>query len=1457
MALFDSKTALNHAIKYLADAAQKRAAGGEISDRARSYNERKQKLLQEQFPTHYMPEVGRQVMADGGSPLQPTFEAENVAAAQVSPKPGKTYGQLGGKTMNQQRIETISRRAKSILESQPVRDLVKKHFKIANYEITPVLGTWENEPEPSFRITGKNINPSQAAKLASFFSLGMWQDAAVHSIHHPEADLENGTPTVLIGHGGVLTPEERQNILSAAAEHKRDLTFTRDGKAAVFSHFGDASEHPQFVDDIENIKQKAGMPEALMVRTAGDLTDAKDYLKKIVGGTRSRERLEGGSGQPSDLFRGLVDHIAAPFTRAAEQEGYRFSTQKFADFHKLTDAEKNYFFSKVVPPERRPPSGIGYSKPTVRDPVGYEYPGIYGDPRELVAEAVSRVAPESENLKKLFGVTRADLYDIGKNRVGNMEPTLAMAPNPKGSLAAENIMTPQNEQRLRNILEEAGKYHSLRHGMDAWYVMDPLFQVMVKQFGLDEAKNRYKVLNTLKGMASPGSEVPTEINRGMAAYYMHNQGRFPEFVEHGGKSAERRGADFPAEIADVMGHPYHSTSQAGPMQRFLQSGEVEMGTPKVPTYIPASGVPEIGFQTKFPVPDAHYTRIIGMGDTRTSMDPGVSMKMPEYQQVAPWWERNIANPMGLQSVAAQGRIWGAGSGATGVSSPIGAPKLEMFADYIAGRAARHGISSEDAMKRILEGSMYRDGGTVHEPHQRAEEQGYSIRGYHVTRGHRAGQISSAKRFDPYMAEAPGEEATFFWDNPNAANDWASHMIGEPSFNPEEMSLRGIDRAERHATAVMPVRIHPGKSATIDWEEATGQKFYNNKKMAQIIRHARDLGFDTLRIKNMIEGEMPDAPRTPEEAQAYTPHDQIAVLNPHVIRSEFAEFDPEKRGQNDIGAARGGTIEGYAHGGAVHREHFEAGGFSNESYGGSWGGGGSDAGTAARGGDTPGFGSGGNGAVGGGGGYGSNAGGLGGPGDTGGGNGGGNGGGGRDYGGGGGGGNLGRDTGGGSNLGIGFGGGGGGDIGRISGGFGAPGAMGSFGAPNQGQAADASNALAPGRNIGAAYLGAALSGGRDLNIGGPQGLTGAPAFGQPNTMTPNYNMGNQPNMTIGGSMVPQGVALGQQMATPPEETRESWLAKNYPESPRLGDLAQPTPAAPFATRDRAGSMASMPMGATPYGSDLTPMSSQPARPISQTPFSGYPQDVQNAMIPRQPDSAFRTGITADPTGAQTAEALKNMGVASDALTMMNAPGLAGSFVRAFMPTPTPATPQQQASINRMYQGTLEGGVPADFATPQGMAARYGAPGAAPLAHPGQTSDAYLSAGPSASIGRQDMPVSRPSAVGAGSPVEAYDRGATSSGTNVRSNFNNAFAEARARGADTFEWTNPLTGQKGLYTTQLGRKEGGRVPSLANPNDWIAQTEKTRSVAKVSKPRKASKVEGTAIVNRAVMLSSRKS
>lgn len=360
---------------------------------------------------------------------------------------------------------------------------------------------------------------------------------------------------------------------------------------------------------------------------------------------------------------------------------------------------------------------------TVREPYRVAYPGIYKRPDELAREAAERVSPESPNLKRLFGVTREDLYEMGKGRKGNLPGELPGASaKPRGSQAARNVMTPRNEQRLLDALAESEKYPELVRGMDPWYVMDPLYHKFVAELGEEAGRREYILQNQLMGMASSGSEVTTEIPRGSAAYYLHKQGRFPEFVEYGGVPFSKRGPDYPEDLLTMPGHMYHPTAHAKPMQALLETGEMQMDSPKVPMYIEASGVPETGFQTATPVGDAHWSRAVGLADTRgpkkikgKDVVPDASVSNAEMSTLAPWWRERIAGEAGLESVPAQARTWGLFSPQTGVTTPIGAPKLELLSDQAVMAAMRLGISPEDALSMYIRGQLRlgrKDGGAV-------------------------------------------------------------------------------------------------------------------------------------------------------------------------------------------------------------------------------------------------------------------------------------------------------------------------------------------------------------------------------------------------------------------------------------------------------------------------------------------------------------------------------------------------------------------------------------------------------------------------------------------------------------------------------------------------------------------------------------------------------------------------
>ena len=365
------------------------------------------------------------------------------------------------------------------------------------------------------------------------------------------------------------------------------------------------------------------------------------------------------------------------------------------------------------------PAGITKKMATVVNPERIAYPGIYSNPRELVQEAANRVAAESPLLKQLFGVTREDLFDISQQgtRAGNItDVPFKTAANPKGASHASQVMNPRNVQRLQDIVAEAKQQPELYKGMASWYTMDPLYKRFVDIYGPDRAIGEYNKFNTLTGMSSPGSEVLTELNRGTAANMMDTAGRFAEFRKYGGLPEGKRKSDFPPELAGVTGHPYHKTAQSGPMEKYLETGLLNMGSAKVPSYIHASGVPETGFQTQWPVGDAHWSRLVGLPDVRGATTkkgkesvPNASASVPEMVSLGPWFNQRIAQPMGMEAVPAQAVIWGAGSGATGVTSPIGAPKLELLAQQIGETARRLNITPEAARDLIIRGQAYAGG----------------------------------------------------------------------------------------------------------------------------------------------------------------------------------------------------------------------------------------------------------------------------------------------------------------------------------------------------------------------------------------------------------------------------------------------------------------------------------------------------------------------------------------------------------------------------------------------------------------------------------------------------------------------------------------------------------------------------------------------------------------------------
>lgn len=350
------------------------------------------------------------------------------------------------------------------------------------------------------------------------------------------------------------------------------------------------------------------------------------------------------------------------------------------------------------------------AEPYLTDPIRIANPGVYKRPDVIAREANELVVPEHPALKELFNVTRDDLYGISQQgrRQGNVEPQLwTPSKASKPNEASTRVMTDANAQRLIDTLAEAQKYPELTKGMVPWYVMDPMYQRMVKLVGEKRAKEEYVKFNSTVAPFSAGSAVPTEINRGTAANMYRTRGELPIFKQYGNVAEQNRGPDFPADMRDVKGHMMHG-NQIDPVLRYVQTGEhgYNKDTVKIPLYMSASGVPQTGFQTRWAVPDTHFASALGMPEVRTGNEFRSYMGGTEYRPIGPWYREKVAEPVGLEAVPAQALTWGTFAPQTGVRTGIGAGKLELLAQNIWERAKKLGIDPKKFRDDVLMGKEH-------------------------------------------------------------------------------------------------------------------------------------------------------------------------------------------------------------------------------------------------------------------------------------------------------------------------------------------------------------------------------------------------------------------------------------------------------------------------------------------------------------------------------------------------------------------------------------------------------------------------------------------------------------------------------------------------------------------------------------------------------------------------------
>ena len=512
-----------------------------------------------------------------------------------------------------------------------------------------------------------------------------------------------------------------QLLFGLAKQPVAGLTGASQGITSLLRGKGKDQAVADAVAQVDRVNAWGGGPQTerggqRLQELGANIKGAGDWATKNVPGMQQAEAGVGNWAEQNPataaISLGLLEAAPGPgkakgAVRAAEQA----TTLASGRARLLREGLDPENASKAAVQAAGRPRGIA----TVQDPQRVSYPGVYDNPKELVARA--KVAPEDPAMKQLFGVNRGDLLAIseGGSRRGNT-PEYPYPSSDKGkpNEAALAVSNPRNVQRLQDITHEALNRSDLAEGMVPWYVMDPMFQQYVKLWGPEKAIEEYKRFNNFTGMSSPSSEVLTELRRGTAANRLHGEGRWDDFVKYGGmpyptrKRLLEQGA-YPQDMMHIPGHMNHKTAHVKPMQTMIDNNMTpDMGSAKVPSYIEASSVPEIGFQTEHPIGDAHFSRIVGLPDTRNwtktkgMLDvPRASATIPEMKIVGDMFREKVAEPAGLSGVGGQGLVWGAGSHATGVTSPIGAPKLELVSQLIMRTAKRMGISPEKARDLVI------------------------------------------------------------------------------------------------------------------------------------------------------------------------------------------------------------------------------------------------------------------------------------------------------------------------------------------------------------------------------------------------------------------------------------------------------------------------------------------------------------------------------------------------------------------------------------------------------------------------------------------------------------------------------------------------------------------------------------------------------------------------------------
>lgn len=432
--------------------------------------------------------------------LLETFDEENLPGVIVSPKPGTgnftfaTPDIIGMPVpppmynpVRKADVRPIAKDAEKILNSPGFRSYAEDQLGISGFDVTPTIGTWMGNPEPSFIIQGGNITPESAFKLTNALGFGFQQDAAVLTMHNPS--IGEGIPTMLVGNGRELTKADVNRIMKAAKTQGLDFTVTKDGRAVRFSHFDGPETLPQFADKVMAVAEEAKMPEMLGVKTQGDLISADQYLNGFVPEASSGAGFEYGPGQSSNLLGGLVDTVLVPFSKSAAGQGYRLSPERLGQQYAIGPEIEARVAQGLIPrgdrstiplmegKEKLPIKGTGARGEVVVDDVidalsnraarkGYIEPGDYSP--KAMATIAKTIADEVYHHVTTSGKSAIGWYDAtlkkAKSAYQRIFPELASDPQRNMLFDAILGITSQGADVHTNSINAVRIYNLVRDG---------------------------------------------------------------------------------------------------------------------------------------------------------------------------------------------------------------------------------------------------------------------------------------------------------------------------------------------------------------------------------------------------------------------------------------------------------------------------------------------------------------------------------------------------------------------------------------------------------------------------------------------------------------------------------------------------------------------------------------------------------------------------------------------------------------------------------------------------------------------------------------------------------------------------------------------------------------------------------------------------------------------------------